>query len=74
MIYIYMLCILYIHMYIILKYTHVYKYIHTYVYIYTFFYMPPYEIFPLRPVAGSGLVCSYLCLRCCMLPCTAPIY
>ena len=42
MIYIYMLCILYIHMYIILKYTHVYKYIHTYVYIYTRFFICPH--------------------------------
>ena len=37
-----MLCILYIRMYIILKYTHVYKYIHTYVYIYTRFFICPH--------------------------------
>ena len=35
--------------------------------------MPPYEIFPLPPVAGSALVFIPMSSSLCMLPYTAPI-
>ena len=48
--------------------------LYTYTYIYIYIFLPPYEISPFPPVAGSALVYSYLCLRLCMLPYIAPIW
>ena len=82
-VYIYMLCMyIYIYTYMVCVYIDIYVrcvYIYIfvvciYIYLRYIYICPHMRSFPFPPVAGSGLVCSYLCLRLCMLPYIDPIW